>query len=533
MNATPVRRLGIELQLTQRCRDAILLAVYAHTAYRLVSVACARRVNDAERAVETSWTLGRLYLHLNPSQRKIYDSYQLGRAKNIKYVVNCSRKLGKSVLGLFVATEVAIRNKDALIAYIAPTVDNVQAYTRQLIQVVFKTCPEHLKPKFMKASIDFPNGSRILFRGVGKGIADSYHNLRSFAFDLIVLDEAGFSANLDEIVDGALLSTLLPRNGNMLLLSTPPVTPDHAFKQYCDEAKLDGAYSEFTIRDSHYTKEQQDKFIKAVGGETSAKAQREYFCKFVIDTDFQIIPEWNDKYIQVAGVQRDKNWKYWFKYLSLDPGWSDHSVCIFGWYNRAEKKLKIKGEIMTKSPEQTTRILADKIKAKEAEIFEGAEIKKRISDNNDPKLLRDFNIEHKLYFSPVESKTALEVMVSDVRELVKDDGLEVDPACTQLIGCLRNGVFTKTKAGNRGKEFARSKAFGHYDAIAALIYLVRELDQTTNPLPPVAERDDENMYVPPKIDEAAKGSIKDIVGAGLDAAMAQEFRYQDHEESWD
>lgn len=489
-------------------------------------------MDSAEKAVEASWTLGRLYLHLNPSQRRIYDSYQIGRTKNIKYVANCSRKLGKSVLGLFIATEIAIQKKDALIAYIAPTVDNVQAYTRQLIQVVYKTCPEHLKPKFLKASIEFPNGSRILFRGVGKGIADSYHNLRSFAFDLIVLDEAGFSANLDEIVDGALLSTLLPRNGNMLLLSTPPVTPDHAFKQYCDEAKLEGAYSEFTIRDSHYTLEQQDKFIKAVGGEKSAKAQREYFCKFVIDTDFQIIPEWNDKY--AIEVPHDRNWKYWHKYLSLDPGWTDFSVCIFGWYNWSSKSLVICGEVMMKSPEQTTDLLAERIIAKELELFgDKANIKKRISDNNAPSLLRDFNLRHKLYFSPVESKTLLEVMVSDVREIVKDGRLYVSPSCLQLLGCLRNGVFTKTKAGNRGKEFARSKAFGHYDAIAALIYLVRELDQITNPLPAVAERDDENMHIPKAIIVAEKGAVQDIIGAGLDAAMAQEWNYNESDESYD
>ncbi len=488
-------------------------------------------MTDDEKAIEASWTLGRLYLHLNPSQRKIYDKFQESKGKNPLFVANCSRKLGKSNLGLFIATEIAIQKKEALIAFIAPTVDSVQAYIKQLIQVVYKTCPEHLKPKFMKAEIVFPNGSRILFRGVGKGIANSYDNLRPFSFDLIVLDEAGFSANLDEIVDGALLPTVLPRNGNMLLLSTPPVTPDHAFKSYCDAAKLDGAYSEFTIRDSHYSVEQQDKFINLARRSSEAKAQREYFCKFVIDTDFQIIPEWNDKYVQPA--KRDKNWKFWFKYLSLDPGWTDFSVCIYGWYNWTTKTLIIAGEIMLKSPEQTTDLLAERIIAKEKELFDGAEVKKRISDNNAPSLLRDFNLRHKLYFSPVESKTLLEVMVSDVREIVKDGRLLVDPSCVQLLGCLRNGVFTKTKAGNRGKEFARSKAYGHYDAIAALIYLVRELDQTTNPLPPVTDRDDENMHIPKKIDEAAKGTIKDIIGAGLDAAMAQEFDVQEHDGQWD
>lgn len=488
-------------------------------------------MTDQEKAIEASWTLGRLYLHLNPSQRKIYDKYQEKKGLNAKFVVNCSRKIGKSVLGLFIASEMALSKADTLIAYIAPTVDSIQSYMRQLVQVAYKTCPDHLKPKMLKTELVFANGSRILFRGVGKGISDSYHNLRSFAFDLIVLDEAGFSANLDEIVDGALVSTLLPRNGNMLLLSTPPVTPDHAFKDYCDRAKLEGAYMELTIRDSHYSPEQQDRFIKELGGIDSAKVQREYFCKFVIDTDFQIIPEWDDKY--VATVEKDKNWKYWHKYLSLDPGWTDFSICLFGWFNWSKRTLYIKGEIMMRNPQQTTDLLAQAIIDKEKEVFEGAEIKKRVADNNNPSLLRDFTIRHKLYFSPVESKTLLDVMVSDVREVVKDGHLIVDPACIQLLGCLRNGVFTKTKGGNRGKEFARSKAFGHYDAMAALIYLVRELDQTTNPLPPLADKDEENTFVPKIIQDAIKGSTGEIVGAGLDEAMNQNYNYQEHNEEYD
>lgn len=488
-------------------------------------------MTDNERAIETSWTLGRLYLHLNPSQRKIYDKYHEAREHDTKFVVNCSRKIGKSVLGLFIATEKAIQTKNAHIAYIAPTVDDIQKYARQLIQVVFATCPEHLKPRILKTELVFPNGSRILFRGVGKGIGASYNNLRSFAFDLIVLDEAAFSSNLDEIVDGALLATLLPRQGKMLLLSTPPVTPDHAFKDYCERAKQNDAYMELSIRDSHYSLKQQEEYIYEMGGLTSAKAQRELFCKFIIDSEFQIIPEWNDKYM--VDVPKDKNWKYWHKYLALDPGWTDFSVCIFGWYNSHEERLVICGEVMMKSPEQTTDLLAEAIIAKEKELFGGAEIKKRVSDNNAPSLLRDFNIRHKLYFSPVESKTLLEVMVSDVREVVKAGRLYVSPSCVQLLGCLRNGVFTKTKGGNRGKEFARSRVFGHYDAIAALIYLVRELDQTTNPLPPVADRDDENMYIPKVIQDADKGPVRDIVGAGMDEAMSQTFSYQENDESYD
>jgi hypothetical protein len=483
-----------------------------------------------QRDVETSWTLGRLYIHLNPSQRKIYDTYAASKGTNTKFVANCSRKIGKSVLGLFIATETAIQKPESLVAYIAPTVDSIQSYMRQLVQVVFKTCPDTLRPKMLKTELLFPNGSRILFRGVGKGISDSYHNLRSFAFDLVVLDEAGFSANLDEIVDGALVSTLLPRRGNMILLSTPPVTPDHAFKDYCERAKLDGAYSEFTIRDSHYPLSEQDKFIRELGGLTSAKVQREYFCQFVIDTDFQIIPEWKDElYKKDIDYAKDPYWKLWHKYLSLDPGWTDFSVCIFGYYNHSRGQLVIIGEVMMKSPEQTTDLLAAAILAKEAQLFPGMEICKRVSDNNAPSLLRDFLERHKLYFQPVESKARLDVMVSAVREMVKEGRIFVSPACAQLLGCLNNGVFTKTKGGQRGKEFARSKNFGHYDAIAALIYLVRELDEKASPLPPALGLDPEKYYIPKALLEADKVSIREIVGGGMDDAMAQQFNYQEND----
>jgi hypothetical protein len=49
-------------------------------------------MTDDEKAIETAWTLGRLYLFLNPSQRKIYDKYQASKGKNPLFVANCSRK---------------------------------------------------------------------------------------------------------------------------------------------------------------------------------------------------------------------------------------------------------------------------------------------------------------------------------------------------------------------------------------------------------------------------------------------------------
>ena len=499
---------------------------------------------DAERAIEASWQVGRLYVHLNPSQRKIYDTYKASNIRTSKFVANCSRKIGKSVLGLFLGAETCIANKNALVAFIAPTVEDVQEYVRQLYDVVFATCPDELKPRLMKTQIKFPNGSKILFRGVGKGVGSSYNNLRSFAFDLIILDEAGFSANLDEIVDGALLSTLIPRNGNMLLLSTRPVTPDHVFNEYVEQAKLDNAYIMLTIRDSHYPLERQDKFIRDAGGIACAKVRREFFCESVIDTDFQLCPEWKDEYERE--MPKSDNFKLWYKYDALDQGWTDHSVCGFAtveWMPDWDKKtyrsvLILRDEVWMKSPEQTTDLLAERIIAKEMEVFDFKElvaspVKKRIADNNTPSTLQDFTNRHNLYFSPVESKTYLDVMVSDVRELVKQGRVFVSPKCVQTLGCLKNGVWTKTKGGARGKEFSRSKTYGHYDGFAMLMYLIRSVDMRTNPLPPEYRLNEENTFIPKKILEGDITKTQDIVGAGMDAAMSQEFNYKDHNESYD
>lgn len=498
-------------------------------------------MTDAEKAkaVEASWQTGRLYIHLNPSQRKIYDQWKLTAPVNSKFVVNCSRKIGKSVLGMFLAAEVCIQKPKALVAFIAPTIDDVQEYVRQLYDVAFATCPEELRPRLLKTQIVFANGSKILFRGVGKGQGTSYNNLRSFAFDLIILDEAGFSANLDEIVDGALVSTLLPRNGNMLLMSTPPVTPDHAFKTYCDQAELEGSYMKLTIRDSHYPMETQEKFIRDLGGITSHKVRREFFCEFVIDTDFQLCPEW--KVAFETDRAPDANFKYWFKYDALDQGWTDNSVCLFGyvwWDSFRRSHIHFEDEVCMKSPEQTTDLLAERIIAKEMAVFDFRQldqspVKRRIADNNTPSLLQDFTLRHKLYFYPVESKTFLDVMVSDVREIVKENRVTASPKCTQLIGCMRNGVWVKTKGGQRGKEFSRSKTYGHYDGFAAAMYFVRSVDLTTNPLPPEFKKDLENTFVPKKLTEGDAAKTGDIVGAGLDAAMTTEFNVKEHDESYD
>jgi hypothetical protein len=245
-------------------------------------------------------------------------------------------------------------------------------------------------------------------------------------------------------------------------------------------------------------------------------------------------------------MPKSENFKLWLKYDALDQGWTDNSVCGFAsveWFPNFERGgyksvLVLRDEVCMKSPEQTTDTLAQRIIEKELEVFdadslEKSPVTKRIADNNTPSLLQDFNLRHHLYFSPVESKTYLDVMVSDVRELVKEGRIYISPRCVQVIGCLKNGVWTKTKGGARGKEFSRSKTYGHYDGFAMLMYLVRSVDMLKNPLPPAYRHDVENTFIPKKLQEGDKAQTAEIISAGIDEAMNQEYNFKEHNESYD
>jgi hypothetical protein len=76
------------------------------------------------------------------------------------------------------------------------------------------------------------------------------------------------------------------------------------------------------------------------------------------------------------------------------------------------------------------------------------------------------------------NKDTLEAMINEVRILVQNKRIVISPKCVKLIGCLKYGVWNTKKS-----QFARSATYGHFDHLAALIYLVRNLAVHTNPIP--------------------------------------------------
>jgi hypothetical protein len=100
---------------------------------------------------------------------------------------------------------------------------------------------------------------------------------------------------------------------------------------------------------------------------------------------------------------------------------------------------------------------------------------------------------HGLHFAPT-NKDLLEAMVNNVRLRIRGSRIVVHPRCKHTHGCLKNGIWDDNR-----RNFARSSIYGHFDAFAALMYLVRNLDEHTNPIPALVDVDEANSYVPDRL----------------------------------
>lgn len=272
----------------------------------------------SESEVRLLWESGILVHTMTPLGRIMRQEFIDSTGRDIIHVFNTSRKNTKTTTAMTILVEKCIKVPGTQCAFIAPTENNVEKYVTQVTNHIFNDCPVDLLPQINKTEIKFSNNSVIMCAGLGNGSGSrSYNNLRPFTFDLAVVDESAFTDSLETIVDDVLIPTVMPRNGRIMLLSTPPEEPDHPFLEYCEVAKQKGCYSEHTIRESHYSLEIQEQFIEKMGGINSPKAQREYFCKTVIDRDVVCVPEFNEQ-LHVGILEETEDMAYYQAIMSLD-----------------------------------------------------------------------------------------------------------------------------------------------------------------------------------------------------------------------
>lgn len=434
-----------------------------------------------QQAIAMLWNKGSLVWKLSTVQKELYDSYMRSTAKTVVWA--CSRRLGKSYSLCVIAIEKCLQKANAVVKFIAPTQKHVKMIIRPLLKEILKDCPKELRPDFMTAEniYRFKNGSEIQLAGTDAGHAE---NLRGGSSDICIVDEAGFCDDLKYIIQSILIPTTTTTRGKIILSSTPPKSPDHEFEYYRKTAEYKGNYVCKTIYDGvgdRITQEMIDEIIEELGGVDSPDFQREYLCKTIKDENFAVVPEFTDE-LEERIVKEHVKPPFMDIYVGGDIGFKDLTVFLFGYYDFREAKVVIEDELVMSGKKMTTEYMAKMIMQKEQENFtskvtgETQEPYLRVCDNN-LIVINDLYRLHNLTFQPTPKDDAAAAL-NNMRILLKEGRIVIHPRCKTLIYHLKNATWNKSR-----KSYDRSPDAGHYDAVDALKYLVRNIQFSKNPYP--------------------------------------------------
>lgn len=459
--------------------------------------------NDIDSKLQVKhelWRSGILSWKLDSTQKELYNLFYNSKHKIMTWLL--SRRQGKSYSLIVLACEQCIRKPNSIIKYTAPTKIQINNMLRPLFRKILADCPEELQPRFDKKDYIyyFPNGSEIQLAGTDSGHAEK---LRGGDSDLWIIDEAGSCSDLHNIIKSILLPTTLITKGRGILASTPPRESDHEFLDYIEDCEKRGSLIIKTIDDNpRITAEQKEELIAEVGGVNTDEAQRELYCKIKKDANTSPLPEFDDE----LEKQIVKEWPrppFFDSYVSMDTGGKDFTVLLYGYYDFRADKIIIQDETIIDFQQvgQTTKKLVEEINQKEKTLwtnpisFEYQQPLKRVSDidyiflneiRNQSKLIHYGNQIISFEITPKDNK---EAALNTLRIMLSNKRIIIDPKCKTLITHCKYVKWNKQHT-----KFERSKDNGHYDAVDALLYFVRNVDLRKNPYPATYQSNTRDLF---------------------------------------
>ena len=347
---------------------------------------------------------------------------------------------------------------------------------------------------------------------------DKGESARGSKAHIIVADELGSWKDVWYILKDVLTPQLLTTFGPVIHTGTPPRNLAHLFYKMVDKAIFENRYMIKTLDDMEDVPQHaKDRLVRSLGGRGHPTCERELYCKRVVDKNFAIVPEF-DKQNHVKSTAEQvaaPEFPYWKRYESLDIGVRHLTCNLWGFYNFVDATLYIQDEFNINGPELTTELLAEAIRAKDTELwgikYEKVEVAgrvrwkaffptipedkqrkislRRVSDK-DLLLVQDLSNLHALFYDPTD-KGKLEEMVNEMRIWVGAGRVIVDPRCKKLIACLEMGLWDEHRKKWEETELPQDGELvddavgylGHFDPLASLMYMIRNVDTRTNPLP--------------------------------------------------
>jgi hypothetical protein len=448
-----------------------------------------------KKAKAALWQRGNLQYLLHATQLKILD--KLASTKSRKFMMLCSRRIGKTYLLCTKAIQLCLQKPNARVLFVAPFSKDAQEISTDTMVQILADCPDELRPEWkgQTKELVFRNGSIIRVKGVN---GEHAQYLRGGAADLILLDEIGLIDDLEHVIQDICMPMVLTTGGQIIMATTPPRSPGHESARQFELLMGKGAASVFTLLDApHVDSDTKIEFLceagetpdnarkcivgykgshneRIQGWPVGTTARREYYCEFVTDASSAVVPEFT-KEREATIVQEAVMPDYYDAYVALDPGFKDRTGILFAYWDFANYRLVVQDECLL--DQANTQTIAAAVQVKERALWGTKKPYMRVADV-DLRLIADLQGMHKLNFIPTRKEDSLGA-VNLMRNMVQSGQIVINPRCTNLIRQLRNATWN-----NKATDFAQGgKVEGHYDLVAAFKYLCRNVIKEHNPYP--------------------------------------------------
>lgn len=444
---------------------------------------------SVDEAKEQLWRAGVLDWKLSEVQR--FMKAQILGDKNKINVVLSSRRIGKTYLMCTMALEMCLSRPGSIVKYAFPKQNMAKKMLLPVMRKILEDCPKDIKPEFMSADkvFRFPNGSEIQISGTDNG---NIENLRGGDSHLNILDEAGFMFDLTYGVRSVLGPTTKTTGGRTILISTPSRSENHEFiVDWVYPYQSEGRIKVFTIFDNPNLT--QDAINEALSeyptGEKDPMFRREYLCEITRGADKCILPSFSAEVEKIIITDEYVKPVFYDAYVSMDIGGTDLTAVVFGYYDYLNATLVIEDEYVV-GKDVNTKDLAENIREKESKLWVNPIDMSpvppylRIADNNNLILLTDLQRDYGITFIPTR-KDNREAAINSLDVAIGARKIIINPKCKHVI---YHSKFAEWD--NHRKKFKQLRDSpsgeikgGHADALAALIYLHRNVIKSKNPYP--------------------------------------------------
>jgi hypothetical protein len=455
---------------------------------------------ERERDIELAWRDGYLSWLLRDHQLPAYEKYraweqldptQQGGIFARLFLLDVSKRWGKTTLRVVTRFEDCIRNPGRSYRYVTAFQKDIEEIVDDVARVVLDTCPAKYRPEYklankaQPAGFYFPERNGLVSVLKTAGLDKNPDALRGRASDGDDVSEAAFIRHLRYTVKNVLYHQYQGKAwARMCMESSAPVDVDTEYDRlFVEDAKKRDAYWFATIDDNtSLSDEEREEFIRAAGGRDHVDCKREYFCLRERDPERMLVPEFNE---DLHVVEPRELPAHAHAYVGMDPGQQDKFGIVWAFWDFERAKLVVQRSYAESNV--TTTPIADQLRVTERDLWGGltywngtkfrANPFLRVSDTA-AQVIADLSREHGITVSPT-AKDDPEAQLYALRNAFMANKIEIWKDSGPLAAQLKAGTWNE-----RRTDWERSEVHGHLDAIAALVYLWRNVARTYNPFPP-------------------------------------------------